>query len=137
MPQVRSRGAEGLAGRYTYSMSNEPFASSLSKLLQTLKARFERNMHRHKGIAFAEVQARLEGNRSALVSLEAMEASGGEPDVIGRDKETAASPSAIAPPKARPVAGASVTTVRRSMHARSTSRKEAPSTWPPKWVPSC
>ena len=77
-----------MAGRYTYSMSNEPFASSLSKLLQTLKARFERNMHRHKGIAFAEVQARLEGNRSALVSLEAMEASGGEPDVIGRDKET-------------------------------------------------
>ena len=69
-------------------MSNAPFASSSSKLLQTLKARFEQNVHRHKGVTWAEVQARLETNRTAIVSLDAREASGGEPDVIGRDKET-------------------------------------------------
>lgn len=58
------------------------------ELLRTLKARFEKNMQRHKGVAWDEVQARLEANPSALRSLAAMEATGGEPDVIGRDKET-------------------------------------------------
>ena len=56
------------------------------ELIKTLKARFEKNMHRHKGIAWAAVQAKLERNPSALKSLRAMEASGGEPDVIGDDK---------------------------------------------------
>jgi len=58
------------------------------ELLPTLRARFEKNMHRHKGVAWAQVQARLEGNAAALRSLLAMEATGGEPDVIGRDKDT-------------------------------------------------
>ena len=55
-------------------------------LLRTLKARFEKNMHRHTGIAWSEVQARLERKPEALTSLHAMEASGGEPDVIGEDE---------------------------------------------------
>ena len=58
-------------------------ASEREALLQTLKGRFEKNMHRHPGIAWAEVQARLEGNPGALRSLQRMEATGGEPDVIG------------------------------------------------------
>jgi hypothetical protein len=53
------------------------------ELLETLKARFEKNMHRHRGIAWSAVQGKLEGNLDALKSLRAMEASGGEPDVIG------------------------------------------------------
>jgi Protein of unknown function (DUF4256) len=57
-------------------------------LLRSLKRRFEKHMQRHKGIAWAEVQARLEGNLRALESLRQMEDSGGEPDVIGRDKAT-------------------------------------------------
>jgi hypothetical protein len=57
-------------------------------LLRSLKRRFEEHMQRHKGIAWAEVQARLEGNLRALESLRQMEDSGGEPDVIGRDKAT-------------------------------------------------
>ena len=56
------------------------------QLLETLKTRFEKNMHRHKGIAWSAVQAKVEGNLKALKSLQAMEASGGEPDVIGKDK---------------------------------------------------
>jgi hypothetical protein len=55
------------------------------ELLQVLKNRFEKNMHMHKGIAWADVLARLERNPSALRSLQEMEATGGEPDVIGRD----------------------------------------------------
>ena len=55
------------------------------QLLQVLKTRFEKNMHMHKGIAWADVLARLERNPDALESLQKMEATGGEPDVIGRD----------------------------------------------------
>jgi hypothetical protein len=58
------------------------------ELLQELKVRFENNMRRHAAIAWADVVARLESRPDALNSLRAMEASGGEPDVIDRDKET-------------------------------------------------
>ncbi|MEW5982960.1 MAG: DUF4256 domain-containing protein [Acidobacteriota bacterium] len=54
-------------------------------LLEALKARFEKNVRRHPGIAWADVRARLEGHRDALGPLHEMEATGGEPDVIGRD----------------------------------------------------
>lgn len=63
-------------------------AQERDELLQTLKTRFEKNMHRHEGIAWNEVQARLESNPDALRSLRAMEETGGEPDVIGQDRET-------------------------------------------------
>ena len=56
------------------------------QLLQSLKSRFAKNMHRHKGIAWEQVLARLEANPAALKSIGEMEASGGEPDVIGQDK---------------------------------------------------
>lgn len=56
-----------------------------SALLQTLQARFDSNMQRHAGLAWADVQARLAGQSAALAALQAMEASGGEPDVIGLD----------------------------------------------------
>jgi hypothetical protein len=60
--------------------------SEPDELIEILKARFEKNMHRHRGIAWAAVQAKLERNRNASKSLRAMEASGGEPDVISDDK---------------------------------------------------
>jgi Protein of unknown function (DUF4256) len=63
-------------------------AKEQEHLLQALRARFEKNMRRHPGIAWAEVQARLEARPDALSSLQQMEATGGEPDVIGRDEET-------------------------------------------------
>ena len=58
------------------------------ELLKALKARFEKNMNRHKGVQWAEVQARLEANTGKLWSLNEMEKTGGEPDVVGRDKKT-------------------------------------------------
>jgi hypothetical protein len=60
-------------------------APSRDNLLQTLQSRFEKNMPRHKGMAWLEVQARLEGKPAALKSLLAMEETGGEPDVIAHD----------------------------------------------------
>jgi len=53
-----------------------------------LQARFEKNMNRHKGLAWAPVQARLDANAKKLWSLHEMERTGGEPDVVGHDKKT-------------------------------------------------
>lgn len=57
-------------------------------LLQILRTRFERNMQRHKGIAWEEVQNRFQAHPAKLVSLHKMEETGGEPDVVGRDGNT-------------------------------------------------
>ena len=58
------------------------------QLLETLKARFERNMHRHEGVAWAKVAAKLERDAAKLRSLAEMERTGGEPDVVRHDKKT-------------------------------------------------
>ena len=58
------------------------------ELLKTLKARFEKNLNRHKGLDWAKVQARLEAHAEKLWSLQEMERTGGEPDVVGHDKKT-------------------------------------------------
>jgi len=58
------------------------------ELLSALKARFENNMNRHKNLDWAEVHAKLESHGEKLWSLDEMERSGGEPDVVGHDKET-------------------------------------------------
>ena len=58
------------------------------KLLRVLKARFEKNTNRHKGLEWAKVQAKLEANTEKLWSLNEMERTGGEPDVVGHDKKT-------------------------------------------------
>jgi len=56
------------------------------ELLRTLKTRFEKNMNRHKGVEWTKVQAKLEANPEKLWSLEEMESSGGEPDVVSHEK---------------------------------------------------
>ena len=57
-------------------------------LLKALKSRFEQHLNRHKGLAWTDVQARLESHPERLRSLGEMEKTGGEPDVIGRDQKT-------------------------------------------------
>jgi len=69
-------------------MANELSAEQREELLGTLKARFEKNMNRHEGLEWAHVQAKLEANPEKLWSLNEMEATGGEPDVVGHDHET-------------------------------------------------
>jgi len=58
------------------------------ELLKVLKTRFENNMNRHKDLDWANVQAKLEANAEKLWSLDEMEITGGEPDVVGYDAET-------------------------------------------------
>ena len=58
------------------------------ELLGVLKSRFEQNMKRHKGLEWPQIEARLEANAGKLWSLNEMESSGGEPDVVGHDKKT-------------------------------------------------
>lgn len=57
------------------------------ELLRALQARFEKNTNRHKGLAWAEVQEKLQSNPEKLWSLSEMERTGGEPDVIGHDRK--------------------------------------------------
>ena len=59
-----------------------------TSFLSILKARFEKNMNRHKGLKWLAVQAKLEANSEKLRSLDKMEETGGEPDVVGYDKKT-------------------------------------------------
>jgi hypothetical protein len=65
-------------------------AGRREELLKTLKARFEKNMQRHKGVEWAKVQSRICGMEAnaKLWSLNEMETTGGEPDVVGQDKKT-------------------------------------------------
>lgn len=58
------------------------------ELLKTLKTRFEKHAHRHKGIEWAKVQSKLEAKPQKLWSLFEMERTGGEPDVVSNDKKT-------------------------------------------------
>lgn len=63
-------------------------SSERRELVRTLRARFEKNMHRHQGLEWASVEARLEANSEKLWCLNEMERTGGEPDVVGLDKNT-------------------------------------------------
>jgi len=69
-------------------MKKELSQEQREELFSTLKARFEKNMNRHKGIEWAKVQSKLEVENSKLWSLNEMERTGGEPDVVGFDKKT-------------------------------------------------
>jgi uncharacterized protein DUF4256 len=71
------------------TMANGTLSKKQSaELLKTLQARFEKNMNRHGGLEWAKVQARLAANPEKLWSLNEMERTGGEPDVVGHDKKT-------------------------------------------------
>jgi hypothetical protein len=63
-------------------------AQQREELLRSLKARFEKNMNRHKGLAWADVQAKLQADAKRLSALSEMERTGGEPDVVGHDQQT-------------------------------------------------
>ena len=69
-------------------MKKELSAKQREELFSALKNRFERNINRHKGIEWTKVQAKLEANAKKLWSLNEMESTGGEPDVVGLDKKT-------------------------------------------------
>jgi hypothetical protein len=70
-------------------MSNRTISNKQrEELLKALQSRFEKNMNRHKGLEWVKVQAKLEAKPEKLWSLNEMERTGGEPDVVGHDKKT-------------------------------------------------
>jgi hypothetical protein len=69
-------------------MNKKFSAKHREELLNTLKTRFQKNSDRHKDIEWAKVQAKLDANRGKSWSLNEMERTGGEPDVVGHDKKT-------------------------------------------------
>jgi hypothetical protein len=69
-------------------MNKKLSSEQREELLKTLKARFEKNMNRHKGLEWGKVQAKLEADAKKLWSLNEMESTGGEPDVVGYDKKS-------------------------------------------------
>jgi hypothetical protein len=75
-------------GRNVEGKKKELSPEQREVFLKTLKARFEKNMNRHKNLEWAKAQGRLEANPEKLWSLHEMERTGGEPDLIGQDKET-------------------------------------------------
>ena len=69
--------------------SNQKLAhKEAEELIRTLKSRFEKNMNRHKGLEWSEVRAKLERSAEKLWSLNEMDTTGGEPDIVGQDKKT-------------------------------------------------
>ncbi len=70
------------------SKTKDLSAAQRRELIAKLKARFEKNMNRHKGLEWAKVQAKLESNAEKLWSLHEMERTGGEPDIVGSDRMT-------------------------------------------------
>src|ERR1700756_3506357 len=74
--------------RIMHKIKKELPSEQREELLRALKTRFEKNMSRHKGLEWIKVQAKLKDNTGKLWSLNEMERTGGEPDVVGYDKKT-------------------------------------------------
>jgi hypothetical protein len=86
MPKKSSKGNGQPVPKIEINLELSPEQGE--ELLKTLQVRFENNMHLHKDLEWAEVQAKLEAHPQRLASLDAMERTGGEPDVVGYDIET-------------------------------------------------
>jgi hypothetical protein len=82
------RGATGKEPVSGVGTRKELSPEQREELLSALKSRFEKNMNRHKGLEWDKVRTKLEVNTEKLWSLNEMERTGGEPDVIGDDKKT-------------------------------------------------
>jgi hypothetical protein len=87
-PDEQRPTKQGRKAKAEMQRATDMKAKQREELLKALKTRFEKNMNRHKGLEWAAVQARLQTNAERLWSLNEMERTGGEPDVVGYDKKT-------------------------------------------------
>lgn len=106
-------------------------------LIATLRTRFDKYIERHEGLEWASVEAALEASPATLKALSQMEASGGEPDVIGREGKAGRFIFCDCAAESRRNAAASATTARRSRRGRRTSQPAARCRWQTRWVFSC
>lgn len=103
------------------------------QLLGILNDRFEKYMNRHKGLEWARIQARLEMYPEKLRILHEMERTGGEPDVIGFDKETGEYLFCDCSPEVPKGAEAFVTIAKREKQEENTNQRTALSRWQLQW----
>lgn len=108
-----------------------------AELIKILRERFQKNEDRHKAINWRDVELKLEASPDQLWSIQQMEETGGEPDVIGQDKKQAAISSVIFRRKAQKEEEAFVLTEKRSMQGKNTSLRTAPWKWLQPWVFNC
>lgn len=106
-------------------------------LLGTLKVRFENNMGRHRGLEWTQIQVGLNANPEKLWSLQEMERTGGEPDVVGHDQKTGKYVFYDLSAETPKAAAASLTTVRASRREKNTGPKTPRSIWQQLWASSC
>jgi hypothetical protein len=111
-----------------------PSKKRREELLRALKLRFEKNMNRHKGLEWVQVQAKLETNAEKLWSLNEMEKTGGEPDVVGGDKKTGEYIFMIAQRKVPETAEAFATTVKPWIQGKKTNQKITLLIWLLPWA---
>jgi Protein of unknown function (DUF4256) len=104
------------------------------ELLRTLRVRFEENMNRHSGLEWAKIEAKLEANAEKLWSLNEMERTGGEPDVVGHDKKTGVYIFYDCSTESPKAAEVFATTVKHWSQGKNTSQKITLSIWQPPWV---
>ena len=104
------------------------------ELLKTLKGRFEKNRDRHKDLEWAKIQAKLEANAKHLWSLDEMELSGGEPDVVDYDKKTGKYTFYDCSAESPKGAEASVTTAQHWIQGKNINRMITLSIWLLLWV---
>jgi hypothetical protein len=86
MPKKPSKGNSSPVPKIEINLELSPEQGE--ELLETLQVRFEKNMHRHTGLDWSIIGAKLEARPEKLASLHAMESTGGEPDVLGYDQKT-------------------------------------------------
>lgn len=86
MAKNPSKGGGKPIPKVVFNMDISPHQGD--ELIETLKNRFEENMHRHEGLKWSNIRAKIDAQPEKLASLHAMESTGGEPDVVGYDEET-------------------------------------------------
>ena len=118
------------------SKSNKLSSQQREELLTTLKARFEKNTNRHKGVEWARVQAKLEANAEKLWSLNEMESTGGEPDVVVMTRRPASSFFTIVQRRVPKAAEVFVTIRKRWSRGKNTNPRIALLGWQLTWASS-
>jgi Protein of unknown function (DUF4256) len=104
------------------------------ELLRALKARFEKNMNRHKGLEWAKVKAKLEANPEKVWSLNEMERTGGEPDVVGHDQKAGEYVLLIVQRKVLKAAEVFVTTGKRWRQGKNINQRITQLIWLLLWA---
>jgi len=115
-------------------MKKELTSAESKSILEILKARFQKKMDRHKGLEWSKIQSKLEANSDKLWSLNEMEKTGGEPDVISYEKKQRSTFLSIVQQKVPKVSEVFATIMKHRNQEKNTNQKTMLLIWPTPWV---